>query len=216
MAENWTELAPTPACLAPGKSFHVFVSYRSVNRPWVLALYDILNGLGYKVFLDQYVLTAATPSAVSLGEALDASQSAILVWSGKYQDSEWCKEEFAKLEVMQNAKTGFRYVIAGRLKSRRSWAWPRRSCGSTSQNSRRAPGGSPQLLAMLYGLQGQPLPPAAVKLAAKVDEQMRDVLLSVTSCRDAGDADALVAVTATDDMGWTGAAKCSRVRRPKA
>ena len=47
----------------------------------MLALYDILNGLGYKVFLDQYVLTAAAPLAVSLEEALDASQSAILIWS---------------------------------------------------------------------------------------------------------------------------------------
>jgi hypothetical protein len=35
------------------------------------------------------------------------------------------------------------------------------------------PGGS-TLLQLLYGLQGQPLPPAAVKLAAKVDDQMRD------------------------------------------
>ena len=32
-------------------------------------MYDILNGLGYKVFLDQYVLTAAAPLAISLGEA---------------------------------------------------------------------------------------------------------------------------------------------------
>src|SRR5215510_12192177 len=111
MVENWTNLAPAPAPLPQGKNWHVFVSYRSVNRPWVLALYDILNGLGYKVFLDQYALTAAAPLAISLGEALDASQGAILVWSGNYQDSEWCKEEFATLEVMQNAKKGFRYVI---------------------------------------------------------------------------------------------------------
>lgn len=59
-------------------------------------------------------------------------------------------------------------------------------------------------MALLYGLQGQPLPPAAVKLAAKVDEQMRDGLVSVKACRDAGDADALVSLTATDDMAWTG------------
>ena len=69
MAENWTDLAPPPPSLAQGKTWHLFVSYRSVNRPWVLALYDILNGLGYKVFLDQYVLTAAAPLAISLGEA---------------------------------------------------------------------------------------------------------------------------------------------------
>jgi hypothetical protein len=82
MAGNWTDLALAPPPLTQGKNWHVFVSYRSVNRPWVLALYDVLNGLGYKAFLDQYALTAAAPLAVSLGEALDASQSAILVWAG--------------------------------------------------------------------------------------------------------------------------------------
>jgi hypothetical protein len=33
---------------------------------------------------------------------------------------------------------------------------------------------------------------------------MRDGLLSVKACRDAGDAEALLALTATDDMAWTG------------
>ena len=64
MAENWTDLAPHPDPVQPGKKWHVFVSYRSTNRPWVLALYDILKGLGYKVFLDQFVLTAAAPLAL--------------------------------------------------------------------------------------------------------------------------------------------------------
>ena len=34
MAENWTHLAPNPEALAQGNAWHVFVSYRSVNRPW--------------------------------------------------------------------------------------------------------------------------------------------------------------------------------------
>ena len=202
MAENWTDLAPAPAPLVPAKSYHVFVSYRSVNRPWVLALYDILNGLGYKVFLDQYVLTAAAPLAVSLGEALDASQSAILIWSGKYEDSEWCKEEFATLEVMQNAKTGFRYVIA-RVDESQIMGFAAAKLWIDFSKQPEGPGGS-GLLSLLYGLQGHPLPPAAVKLAAKVDEQMKDGLSSVKACRDAGDADALLALTGTDDMAWTG------------
>ena len=201
VAENWTDLAPPPAPIAQGKIWHVFVSYRSVNRPWVLALYDILNGLGYKVFLDQYVLTAAAPLAVSLGDALDASQSAILVWSGKYEDSEWCKEEFAKLEVMQNAKKGFRYVI-GRVDESEITGLAAAKLWIDFSKQPEGPGGS-GLLSLLYGLQGQPLAPAAVKLAAKVDEQMRDGLLSVKACRDAGDAEALIALTGTDDMAWT-------------
>ena len=202
MAENWTDLAPAPTGLAQGKNWHVFLSYRSVSRSWVLALYDILNHLKYKVFLDQYVLTAASPLAVSLGDALDASQSAILVWSGKYEDSEWCKEEFAKLEVMQNAKKGFRYVI-GRIDESEITGLAAAKLWIDFSKQPEGPGGS-ALLQLLYGLQGQPLPPAAVKLAAKVDDQMRDGLLSVRACRDAGDANALVALTETNDMAWTG------------
>jgi len=34
-----------------------------------------------------------------------------MIWSSQYDDSEWCKQEFATLEVKQNAKKGFRYVI---------------------------------------------------------------------------------------------------------
>jgi TIR domain len=202
MADNWTELAPVPVPLAQGKTWHVFFSYRSVGRPWVLALYDILNGLGYKVFLDQYVLTAAAPLALSLGEALDSSQSAILVWSGKYEDSEWCKKEAAKLEVMENAANGFRYVIA-RIDDSEIKGLGAAKLWIDFSKQPEGPGGS-GLLSLLYGLQGKPLPPAAVKLAAKVDEEMQDGLLSVKACRETGDADGLVALTATDDLAWTG------------
>jgi TIR domain/MAP3K TRAFs-binding domain len=204
MPDNWTTLAPQPPLLAPGKNWHVFLSYRSVSRPWVLALYDILSGLGYKVFLDQYVLTAAAPLAVSLGEALDSSQSAILIWSGKYEDSEWCKQEFGVLEGMQNAKKGFRYVI-GRVDNSEITGLAATKLWVDFADQPQGPGGS-GLLRLLYGLQDKPLPPEAVKLAAKVDEEMRDGLVSVKACREAGDADGLVALTATDDMAWTGSA----------
>ena len=202
MAENWTDLAPPPPALEQGKTWHIFVSYRSVNRPWVLALYDILNGLGYKAFLDQYVLTAAEPLAISLGEALDVSQSAVLVWSGKYEDSEWCKAEYATMEVKQNAKKGFHYVI-GRVDDSEITGLAASKLWIDFSAQPEGPGGS-GLLSLLYGLQDQPLPPAAVKLAAKVDEQMRDGLLNIKACREAGADEELIVLTATDEMAWTG------------
>jgi Flp pilus assembly protein TadD len=201
MAENWTDLAPPPPSLAQGKSWHVFLSYRSVNRPWVLALYDILNGLGYKVFLDQYVLTAAAPLAISLGEALDASQSAVLVWSGKYESSEWCKKECATLETKENKKKGFHYVV-GRIDDSEITGLAESKLWIDFSSQPEGPGGS-GLLTLLFGLQDQPLPDAAVKLAAKVDEQMRDGLLSIKACREAGAVEDLIALTATDEMAWT-------------
>ena len=47
-----------------------------------------------------------------------------------------------------------------------------------------------------------------MKLAAKVDAQMSDGLLNVKACRDAGDAEGLVALAATDDMGGRGRLCC--------
>ncbi len=202
MADKWLDLAPKPGPLVTGKEWHVFLSYRSVNRPWVLALYDILSGLGYKVFLDQYVLTAAAPLAISLGDALDASQSAVMIWSGYFTDSAWCKQEFAKLETMQNAMQGFRYVIA-RIDESEITGLAATKLWIDFARQREGPAGS-GLLSLLYGLEQQALPPAAVKLAAHVDEQMKDGLLNIKACRDAGDAETLAALGETDDMAWTG------------
>jgi hypothetical protein len=202
MAENWTDLAPPPVPLPAEQQWHVFLSYRSVTRPWVLALYDLLNGLGYKVFLDQYVLTAAAPLALSLGEALDSSRSAVLVWSGSFADSAWCNQEFAKLETMQNEMKGFHYVIA-RVDNSDIKGLAATKLWIDFSKQPEGPAGS-GLLSLLYGLQAEPLPPAAVKMAAKVDEQMRDGLLGIRACRDAGDADGLMTLAATDDMAWTG------------
>ena len=202
MAENWTDLAPHPDPVQPGKKWHVFVSYRSTNRPWVLALYDILKGLGYKVFLDQYVLTAAAPLALSLGEALDASESAMLVWSGGYQNSEWCMQEFATLETKQNKKDGFRYVIALIDDSEITGLAQNKLWVDFSQQ-REGPSGT-ALLSLLYGLEGDPLPEAAVKMAAKVDEEMRGGLLDIKACRGIGDAAGLGELAATDNMAWKG------------
>ncbi len=48
------------------------------------------EGLNYEVFLDQYNLAAAASlSGLSLGEALDASQAAIMMWSSTFDDSKW-------------------------------------------------------------------------------------------------------------------------------
>jgi tetratricopeptide (TPR) repeat protein len=202
MAENWTDLAPHPDPVQPGKKWHVFVSYRSTNRPWVLALYDILKGLGYKVFLDQFVLTAAAPLALSLGEALDASESAILVWSGGYEDSEWCKQEAATLETKQNKKDGFRYVIA-RIDDSEITGLAQNKLWVDFSQQREGPSGT-SLLSLLYGLEGEPLPEGAVKLAAKVDDEMRGGLLDIRACRGIGDAAGLSALAATDNMAWKG------------
>ena len=200
-ATPWTALAPKPNPLSEGHNWHVYLSYRSANRPWVLALYDVLTGLGYKVFLDQYVLTAGASLWKSLEDALEESQSAILIWSGRYEDLEWSKREFIALEQMEHTKKGFRYVML-RVDNSEIPGFPASKLWIDFSMQPEGPGGS-GLLRLLYGLQGQALAPEAVKLAAKVDEQMQDGLLSVKAYCAAGDADGLVALTATNDMAWT-------------
>ena len=72
---NGSAYAPKPQPLAGDDRWHVFLSYRSVNRAWVLNLYDVLRELGHEVFLDQVALKAGDALTVTLQKALGASQS---------------------------------------------------------------------------------------------------------------------------------------------
>jgi hypothetical protein len=53
---EWAKFVPKPRPLTGGDEYHVLLSYRSVNRAWVLNLYDVLRAHGHEVFLDQCVL----------------------------------------------------------------------------------------------------------------------------------------------------------------
>ena len=103
---------------------------------------------------------------------------------------------------MQNQKRGFQYVIA-RIDELEITGLAATKLWIDFSKQREGPAGT-GLLSLLYGLRGQPLPPGAVKLAADVDAQMRDGLLSIRAARDAADADALHALAETDDMAWKG------------
>ena len=50
--------APPPRPLTGGDKWTVFLSYRSINRPRVLNLCDVLTQHGHVVFLDQVGLKA--------------------------------------------------------------------------------------------------------------------------------------------------------------
>jgi len=199
--ERWLELAPKPKPLAPGQRWHVFLSYRSVNRAWVLQLYDTLRQLGYEVFLDQYALSAAAPLALTLGEALDSSASAIMIWSNKYEDSQWCKAELNSLQTKELSGSGFRYVI-GKVDTEPLPGFAAGKLYVDFSEQREGPSGR-GLLSLICGLADQPLPPEAVVLAAQVDEQMRDALLSIQAAREAGDIEVLVELSKTQNAAWS-------------
>ena len=92
--DQWLDLAPKPWPLQDGQKWHIYLGYGSVNRPWVLQLYDILRGLGYEVFLGQNVFAAGENIIQLVEEAINQSSSAVMVWSSQTGDSEWIKLEF--------------------------------------------------------------------------------------------------------------------------
>jgi len=198
--QEWLNLAPKPAPLDPNQRWHVFISYRSVNRYWVLELYDVLRDLGYSVFLDQYVLAAGEPLATTLGDELDASAAAVLVWSDSYETSEWCKKEFNYLEGRENKKTGFRYVIA-KLDSTELPGFASGKIHVDFSQRREGPGGS-DVLRMLHGLAGKPLPEAAVKLASSIDEEINHARVQIKAARECADVPRLLELAKSTHLAW--------------
>ena len=64
MSNVFEALAPRGPINASDDKWDVFLSYRSVNRPWVLRLYDQLRHLDYEVFMDQFVQSKRSPSTL--------------------------------------------------------------------------------------------------------------------------------------------------------
>lgn len=111
-------------------------------------------------------------------------------------------QEFATLETKQNQKDGFRYVIA-KIDDSEITGLAQTKLWVDFSQQREGPSGE-GLLRLLYGLEGEPLSPGAVKMAAKVDDEMREGLLGIRACREIGDAAGLVALAETDNMAWAG------------
>jgi len=65
---------PPPRPRADGIDWDVFISYRSVNRPWAIALHDMLIEVRYAVFLDQFVLASGKSLIGQLGNHIDKSR----------------------------------------------------------------------------------------------------------------------------------------------
>src|SRR5688572_14925494 len=97
--QKWLKLAPKPERLDGKFQWHVFLSYRSVHRAWTIQLYDVLRQLGYRVFVDQFVLAPSDILVTKLQEGLTLSRAGILVWSSANEDSAWCKREYENMET---------------------------------------------------------------------------------------------------------------------
>jgi len=198
--DQWLDLAPKPWPLKDGQKSHIYLSYGSVHRPWVLQLYDILKGLGYEVFLDRNVLTGGENIVRSLEEAINQSSSAVLVWSSQTVDSEWIKLEFEVFVELAIKRSDFRFVIAV-LDHSRLPAFALDRVYFNFSEFTGGPSGTP-LLELLYGLQGLRLPDEAIRLAAEVDVETKESLGLIRAARSIGQPRALVELAQRDTLAW--------------
>jgi tetratricopeptide (TPR) repeat protein len=198
--DDWLRLAPRAPTLGADQQYHIFISYRSVNRMWALHLYDVLTQLGYKVFLDQFVLPAGAPLASSLGLALGASGAATMIWSSSFEDSKWCLDEFNALMARRNADEAFRFVIVT-VDGTKVPALAAGNIRVDFSSDRDGPAGS-NLLRLLYGLNGNPLPPEAVRYAADFDDQFLTARSRIKTASELGNKKRLAELASSTDLVW--------------
>ena len=203
--DEWLKLAPKPRPRNAGDQWDVFLSYRSVSRPWVIALYDALRQRDYQVFLDQYSLSAADRLEASLERHLQQSGSGVLIWSSRSEDSEWCQKERIAFSQLESAKPGFQYVVV-KLDDADLPLLAKQKLWIDFSGSREGPNGS-NLLRLMYGLQANPLPLEAVTLATEVDQQTTVALARIAAAKEAGDPDALVHLAASQSLAWQSSAQ---------
>lgn len=122
------DVAPRRVAIAPPKldtlaesipaieanAYHVFVSYRSTDRPWAMSLVARLEGAGLKVFIDQRELVPGDYLAGQLQSALERSRSAVVLVSKGWLESPWCQQE-ANVLVKRAVEDGAFKLVPLRL-----------------------------------------------------------------------------------------------------
>jgi len=196
---QWLELAPKPPALQRG--WHVFLSYRSVNRSWVLHLYDALRSVGFDVFLDQLEIAAGDSLVSRLNNALENSQTGVIVWSTRYEDSEWCRAEYESMEALRRDKSrNFRFVVI-KLKDAELPSLAAKDVYLDFSEYPSGPQGG-ELLRLMYGLLGQAIPAPVLLAAQSIDDQTKLSLTRIRAARSVGNAKALVDGAAQGGSAW--------------
>ncbi|XP_059065639.1 disease resistance protein RPV1 [Cryptomeria japonica] len=87
--------------------YEVFINHRGVDTKHTLAtsIYNALNGIGLKVFLDEKELELGDCITAEIEEAMSTSLLHIAIFSPRYAESPWC---LAELSYM--LKTGTRII----------------------------------------------------------------------------------------------------------
>lgn len=198
--QEWLQYAPKPKPLKEGKTWNVFLSYRSVNRSWVLNLYDVLTEIGHKVFLDQYVLKAGDKLIEILQEGLEKTEAGILIWSSATRDSVWVNDEYETLQRKANEERDFTFVPI-RLDNTKLPAFAANRIYVDFIAYPDGPNGG-ELLRLLWAITGSELPGEAVNFANKQADAAADAAASVVAAINNGKAEKLVQLFEKGGLPW--------------
>jgi tetratricopeptide (TPR) repeat protein len=190
--QRWLQYAPKPP--SRGKnSYDAFISYRSADRAWAMALYDVLKLAGWDAFLDQYDLVPGADLETSLTEGLEASSSGVILWSSRTKDSDWCKRERNAMRTLKDRPGGtFEYVFA-KLDTEPLPLFAQADLYVGFEESPEGPRGV-NLLKVMCGMRGIPLAPDAVVMAEQVDEDARQSMTQIRGAIAAGNSARLLEI----------------------
>ena len=87
--------------------YDVFLSHRSVNKPWVEILARNLNACGLRVFFDQWSLIPGHSLPQQLHDGIQGARKALLVATPEAADSGWVAEEHDALLSRRTQQPGF-------------------------------------------------------------------------------------------------------------
>lgn len=195
--QRWLQYAPTPPERGERK-FDAFISYRSSDREWAMALYDALKLAGWEPFLDQFELVPGANLQASLEEALMASASGVILWSSRTRDSEWCRRERQAMMTLKD-EGGFEYLFA-KLDEEKLPLFARADLYVGFEDSPEGPRGV-NLLRLMCGMRGVDLDDDAVRLAEQVDQDAKRVMISIKGAVEAENPAKLLEIGTSSDPG---------------
>ncbi len=160
LVRPWLQYAPKPPPRG-NNLYDAFISYRSSDRAWAMALYDVLKLAGWQAFLDQYDLVPGANLETSLTEGLQASSAGVILWSARTKDSKWCERERNAMRALADQRNStFNYIFA-KLDADELPLFARADLYVRFEESPEGPRGV-NLLKLMCGMRGIPLPPEAV------------------------------------------------------
>ena len=200
--EQWIELAPKPPARG-ANSYDAFISYRSADRAWAMALYDAMKLAGWEPFLDQYELVPGANLETSLIEALEASSSGVIIWSSRTKDSEWCRNERNAMKTLRSRR-GFQYLFAT-LDSEPLPLFAQSDLWEDFSGSPEGPRGY-GLLRLLCGMKGEAPSEGAVRFAQRVDEDAKAVMNKIKGAIEADNSERLREIGTSKNPGFLASA----------